>query len=141
GQQIQAGRTIELQVQRPNHLHAQVLSPRRNREMVYDGSTITLLNKVRNFYGTISAPGNLDQALDLASDKFGIEMPLADFIGSDPRKELLEKVVAGRDIGPVSVMGVPCEHLAFTQDNIDWQVWIEEGAKPIPRKFVITYKD
>ena len=38
-------------------------------------------------------------------------------------------------------MGVPCEHLAFSQNNIDWQVWIENGARPVPRKFVITYKD
>jgi len=141
GQQIQAGRTIELEVQRPNHLHAQVISPRRNRELVFDGASITLFNKARNFYGTIAVPGNLDAALDTASDKFGIEMPLADFIGSDPRKDLLEKVVSGEDIGQVNVMGVPCEHLAFNQENIDWQVWIEKDAKPIPRKFVITYKD
>ena len=38
-------------------------------------------------------------------------------------------------------MGVPCEHLAFTQGNIDWQLWIEDGPRPVPRKFVITYKD
>jgi hypothetical protein len=38
-------------------------------------------------------------------------------------------------------MGVSCEHLAFSQNNIDWQVWIENGARPVPRKFVITYKD
>ena len=38
-------------------------------------------------------------------------------------------------------MGVPCEHLVFSQDNIDWQVWIQQGARPVPRKFLITYKD
>ncbi len=41
----------------------------------------------------------------------------------------------------MTVLGVPCEHLAFTQTNIDWQIWIEDGAKPVPRKFLITYKD
>jgi hypothetical protein len=141
GQQIQAGRTLKLQVRRPNRLRAEVQSPRRNRELVYDGSTITLMNKAQNFYGTIKAPGSIDEAMDAASDKFGVAMPLEDFVTSDPYKDLLEKVRSGTDIGPVTVMGVPCEHLAFNQDNVDWQVWIENGPRPVPRKFVITYKD
>jgi hypothetical protein len=141
GKRIQAGRTIELQVLRPNRLHVQVHSPRRNRELTYDGSSITLLNRVNNFYGTIPAPGSIDEALDTASERFDIPMPLEDFIRSDPHRDFVQKVTSGTDIGPVTVMGVPCEHLAFTQDDIDWQIWIEDGAKPVPRKFVITYKD
>ncbi len=141
GQRIQAGRTIELQVRRPNRLRAEVHSPRRNRELVYDGSAITLLNRVQNLYGTIHTSGSLDEAMDVASERFGIPMPLEDFIRSDPHKDLLRKATSAADIGPVTVMGVPCEHLAFTEENIDWQVWIENGARPVPRKFVITYKD
>ncbi len=141
GQRIQAGRTIELQVHRPNKLRAEVHSPRRNRELVYDGRAITLLNRIQNLYGTIRASGSLDEAMDAASERFGIAMPLEDFIRSDPHKDLTQKTTSGADIGPVTVMGVPCENLAFTQDNIDWQLWIENGARPVPRKFVITYKD
>ena len=141
GQRIQAGRTLELHVRRPNRLRAEVHSTRRNRELVYDGSAITLLNRAQNLYGTARASGSLDEAMDVASERFGIAMPLEDFIRSDPHKDLLKKATSGADIGPVTVMGVPCEHLAFTQDNIDWQVWIESGARPVPRKFVITYKD
>ena len=141
GQRVQAGRTIELQVRRPNRLRAEVRSTRRNRELVYDGNAITLFNRAQNFYGTVRASGSLDEAMDVAIERFGIAMPLEDFLRSDPHKDLLQNAVSGVDIGPVSVLGVPCEHLAFTQDNIDWQVWIETGARPVPRKFVITYKD
>jgi hypothetical protein len=141
GQRVQAGRTIDLQVRRPDRLRAEVHSTRRNRELVYDGSGITLFNRAENLYGTVHCSGSLDEAMDVASERFGIAMPLEDFIRSDPHKDLLEKVTSGVDIGPVNVMGVPCEHLAFTQDNIDWQVWIESGARPVPRKFTITYKD
>jgi hypothetical protein len=141
GQRIQAGRTIDLQVRRPNRLRAEVHSPRRNHELIYDGNAITLCNRVQNFYGTVHASGPLDEAMDLAIERFGIAMPLEDFIRSDPHKDLLQKVTSGTDIGPVTVMGVACEHLAFTQDKIDWQVWIESGARPVPRKFVMTYKD
>jgi hypothetical protein len=141
GQRIQADRTIELQVRRPDRFRASVHSTRRNRELLYDGSALTLFNHAQNFYGTAHVSGSLDEAMDAAVERFGITMPLEDFVRSDPGKDLLQSVTSGRDIGPVTVLGVPCEHLMFSQENIDWQIWIEDGAKPVPRKFVITYKD
>lgn len=141
GQQVQVGRTVDLQVRRPDHFHAAVRSARRNRELFYDGKSLTLLNRVQNFYGSIPAPATLDQALDTASDRFGIEMPLEDLVVSDPYQSAMQKIVSGRDIGPVTVLGTPCEHLAFSLGAVDWQIWIEDGMKPVPRKIVITYKD
>jgi len=38
------------------------------------------------------------------------------------------------------VDGVECEHLAFRGVDTDWQIWIETGARPVPRKYVITSK-
>jgi hypothetical protein len=141
GQRIQSGRNVELQVRRPNRLRAVVRSARRDRELLYDGKAFTLFNRVQNFYGTVRTSGSLDEAMDVASERFGVAIPLEDFIRGDPHKDLLAKATSGAYIGPASVLGVPCEHLAFTQTNIDWQIWIENGAKPVPRKFVITYKD
>lgn len=141
GQRIQSGRTVELRVRRPNRLRAEIQSTRRNRELFYDGDALTLLNRAQNFYGTVRTSGSLDKVMDVASERFGIAIPLEDFIRSDPHKDLLQNVTGGVNLGPVSVLGVPCEHLAFTQTNIDWQIWIENGPKPVPRKFVITYKD
>ena len=141
GQRVQAGRTVDLQVRRPNRFHAEVRSTRRNRGLYYDGKTITVLNRVENFYGSIPAPGALDEALDTACERFGITMPLEDVIVSDPYQNAIHKAVSGTDLGPVTVLGVPCEHLAFSLGMVDWQIWIEAGAKPVPRKIVITYKD
>ena len=31
-----------------------------------------------------------------------------------------------------------CDHYAFRQGVFDWQIWITTGAKPLPRKLVIT---
>src|SRR5438552_16895473 len=73
GQRIQAGRTIELQVRRPNRLRAEVHSTRRNRELVYDGSSITLPDRAHNFYGTVHTSGSLDEPMNVASKRSGIE--------------------------------------------------------------------
>ena len=141
GQQVQAGRTIELQVRRPNRFHAEVHSTRRNRGLYYDGTAITLLNRAQAFYGSVPAPATLDEALDVACERFGITMPLEDIMVSDPYQSAIRKVTTGIYLGPVTVLGVACEHLAFSLGKIDWQIWIEQGAVPTPRKIVITYKD
>ena len=141
GQQVQAGRTVELQMRRPDRFHAEVRSTRRNRALYYDGKAITILNRAQNFYGSIPAPATLDEALDVASERFGIALPLEDIVVSDPYKSAMNKITAGIHLGSVTVLGVPCEHLAFTLENVDWQIWIEQGARPVPRKIVITYKD
>lgn len=41
---------------------------------------------------------------------------------------------AGQDF----VAGVLCDHYAFRQGKIDWQIWITNGDQPLPRKVVIT---
>ena len=38
------------------------------------------------------------------------------------------------------VDGVECDHLAFRNLETDWQIWIERGERPLPRKYVITSK-
>jgi hypothetical protein len=141
GQRVQAGRTVVLQLRRPDRFHAEVRSTRRNRGLFYDGKSITLLNRVQNFYGSIPAPASLDEALDVACDRFGFTMPLEDLVVSDPYRNVMQKVVSGYAVGPTTVLGVNCEHLAFSLGAVDWQVWIEDGAKPVPRKIVFTYRD
>lgn len=141
GQRVQAGRTVEIQVRRPDRFHAEIHSTRQSRGLYYDGKAITLLNRVGNFYGAIPAPSTLDEALDLACERFGITMPLEDLIVADPYRSAMRNVVSGCDLGPVSVLGIACEHLAFSQNAIDWQIWIETGSAAVPRKLVITYKD
>jgi hypothetical protein len=52
----------------------------------------------------------------------------------------MANVIESKHIGQGVVDGVECEHLAFRGPETDWQIWIEPGAKPVPRKYVITSK-
>lgn len=141
GQRVQSGRNVMIQIRRPNRFRAEMRSTRRSRGLIYDGKSLTLVDRVGNYFGTIPAPALMDEALDVAVRQFGISLPLEDFIVLDPYQSAMRQVTSGVYIGPVTVLGVPCEHLAFSQGSIDWQVWIQEGPVPVPRKVVITYKD
>ena len=141
GQRIQIGKEVLLQVKRPNRFHIEMKSPRRHNDFYYDGKSITLYNSVKKFYGSFDAPASMDDALDLADDKFGVDLPLEDLIVSDPYKNALDHAVKGLYLTTVSVLGVPCEHLAFTDGKIDWQLWIDKSDGTTLRKAVLTYLD
>ena len=36
------------------------------------------------------------------------------------------------------IRGVECDHLAFRTDEVDWQIWIAQGDRPYPCRYVIT---
>ncbi|HTL18811.1 MAG TPA: DUF2092 domain-containing protein, partial [Patescibacteria group bacterium] len=140
GEKIQFSRLMDLEVKRPNRLHAEIHSPHSQRGFWYDGGSLTVLDRKRNLFSTAAMPPNLDDAIDAARDQFGIDLPMVDLAISDPFTNAMAKVRSARYFGLAPAMGFMCHHLAFTQENIDWQVWIQEGPQPLIRKFVITHK-
>ena len=44
-------------------------------------------------------------------------------------------------MGPAKIGGVECDHYAYRQANVDWQVWIAKGKSPLPCKLVVTTTD
>jgi hypothetical protein len=126
-------------VERPNHDAADASGDTLNRAAWYDGRTVTILDKEDNVYATIDAPATIDATFDKLEDDYGVVLPLADFLYSDPYAVLMEDVTYGRYLGIHQAAGVACHHLAFSQDTIEWQVWIDAGEQPFPRKLVISY--
>ncbi len=126
-------------VERPNHFAADATGDTLNRASWYDGRTVTVLDKEHNVYATIEAPGTIDATLDKLQDEYGVVLPLVDVLYSDPYAVLMEGVTYGRYLGLHQAAGVDCHHLAFSQATIEWQIWIDAGDKPLPRKLVISY--
>jgi hypothetical protein len=126
-------------VERPNHVAADATGDTLNRASWYDGRTVTVLDKENNVYATIEAPGTIDATFDKLEDEYGVVLPLADLLYADPYAVLMASVTYGRYLGLHQAAGVECHHLAFSQDTIEWQIWIDAGDKPLPRKLVISY--
>ncbi len=140
GEKLQFVRQAEMQVKRPGKLHAEIHSPHSARGFWFDGKSLTILDRQRSFYSSEPISGNLDSALDQAREQLGVDLPLVDLAVSDPYRNAMAKVTKGIYLGLSPAMGYTCHHLAFVQDNIDWQVWIQDGPQPLIRKFVITHK-
>ena len=128
---------IDLEADR---VQVEIRSPKRSRGLWYDGQSLTLLDRRHNLYGTVAVPETIDKVLDAANDKFGINFPLEDLLVNDPYASASAAIKGGVFFGQVTVLGTPCQHIAFSTDVVDWQLWIQDGPNPLPRKLVITYK-
>jgi hypothetical protein len=140
GQTLQLGRSMEIFVRRPDRLRGNMNRGGFDQEFYYDGKSITLFTKGVNYYATTEASSNIEAALDDAEESVGLVAPFADLISRNAYDNLIEDVMLGYYVGLSNVFGVECHHLAFRGEETDWQIWIENSEKPLPRKFMITSK-
>jgi hypothetical protein len=137
GEIITDNRTNTLLAVSPNLLRAELKSDEKDVFLFYDGKNFTVYGKLVNYYATVPAPATTGQLVDKVYSDYGIEIPLVDLFKWGTDDSAIRKITSAFDAGPSTVQGITCEHYAFRQEGLDWQIWIQLGEYPLPRKFVI----
>jgi len=137
GYKVQNNEHSFITVQRPNKLRAEVSGDIRNRTFVYDTGKLTMYSPDDAVYVLVDAPDTLGGMIGNLLDA-GVEMPLIDVLYQAAAGTLTEAVRSGILVGTSKIDGAACDQLAFRQANVDWQLWVEQGDRPLPRKIVIT---
>ena len=138
GQKVQFAGNADYKVRRPNGFAVTVSDDRRVRQFLYDGKTFTVFSPRMGFYATVPAKPTIREMMATAYDKFKIELPLADLFRWGTDDDHRDKITSGVTVGYAKINGVDTDQYAFREGNIDWQVWIQRGDKPLPQKIVIT---
>ena len=138
GQKLQHTATADMDVERPNKLRALMHSARSERELIYDGKTVTLYTPAQKYYSAVEFDGTIGELINRLEARFGVELPLSDLFLWGTAAAPLDKIESAMNAGQDFVGDDLCDHYAFRQGKIDWQVWITTGSKPLPRKIVIT---
>ena len=141
GTRIDLDVSASVLISRPNRLRAERKGDLVSQVFYYNGKTLTLYNPADKVYATVAAPGTLEGMLDLARTQLDIVAPASDLIYRGAYDILMTDVTQGFVVGKGVVEGVRCDHLAFRAPHVDWQIWIQEGKQPLPRKLVITTRD
>ena len=139
-EKIQFTNSGEALLSRPDKLRAHRVGGYADVELVFDGKTASVHGRHINAFAQFDAPGSVDQLIEALRAGHGVALPGADFLLSRPYDVLVADVMEAKHIGRGVIDGVECEHLAFRNFDTDWQLWVEVGDKPIPRKLVITSK-
>ena len=138
GQKVQYEGTVDLKVRRPDRLTVDISSDRRNERIFYDGKTFTVYQPTLGYFASFNAPATLHELVDVLEKKYAVDLPLADLFRLGTSQEQLRAIQGARMIGYSTIKGSVCAHYAFHQADVDWELWIQEGAQPLPRKLVIT---
>jgi hypothetical protein len=137
GQKVKYSGSVVLKVRRPDRLRMDIDSDRRQEHHYYDGKTFTVFGDRVGYWAQFQAPPTLAELKEVL-EKRGIDMPLADLFYWGTDQDGTAKVRTATLIGTSNLNGVPCDHYAFRQADIDWEIWIEQGPRPLPHKIVIT---
>lgn len=137
GQIVTDSRKDTLLAARPNRLRVELKSDDKNVLLFYDGKNFTVYGKLVNYYATVPAPPTIGELISKVDNDYGIEIPLVDLFMWGTDQSTIKKITSAMDLGPSTVNDITCEHYAFRQDGLDWQIWIQLGDFPLPRKIVI----
>ena len=139
GQKVQLDGVARYKVRRSNAFAIDIVSDSWNRQYIYNGREFTLYAPKLGFYATVPAPATNQATIAMIGDRFGISLPLDDLFrwssADGARADALESAFL---VGTDTIDGVKTNHYAFREGKIDWQIWIQQGDQPLPRKLVIV---
>ena len=141
GQKLQYSASGSVAVERPGKLHVSRKGAFVDAELTFDGKTISIYGKKANVYGQLESPGpTIDDAVEEVRAATGFDAAGADLFAADSYAVLTEDATKGVYVSSDPIGGVECDHLAFRNPRVDWQVWVKKGEQPLPLKYVITTK-
>jgi len=139
GQRIQLEGVAKYKIRRPGFV-IDYDSDIKSRRFIYDGKNFTVYSPKLGFYATVPAPGTNREVLDTIYQKFGIALPLEDLFrwGDGSSAARVQAFKSAYNVGTATIDGVPTDHYAFREADIDWEIWIQQGDQPLPKKLVIV---
>ena len=138
GQKLQFLHSGDVTLQRPGKLHSVRKGAAGAAEIFLDGKTLSLYGKSANAFLQFDA-SSVDAAVD-AVHKLGFDAPGADFLSDKPLDPAKTDMISGVHVGMTYVDGVEVHQLAFRGKDVDWQLWVTSGERPLPVRYVVTTK-
>jgi hypothetical protein len=139
GQKVLVDGVARYKVRRPAGFVIDVESNMKTRRFFYDGKQFTIVAPKLGYFATVAAPPTNREALEVLWTRYRVALPLEDlFRWSDPSGARDVSLESGFRAGTAIVDGVETEQYVFREPGFDWQVWIQTGDQPLPRKIVIV---
>jgi hypothetical protein len=142
GQKIEFGERRKLVVNRPDRLSVETeRSDGARTAAVFTGTDMVLVDLTNGVYASERQPGSLDEGILHFVSDLGMRLPLAALLMSRLPLEFERRVRSIDYVEKTNLFATPSHHLAARGDTVDFQVWVTDGAQPLPLRVVLTYKN
>jgi hypothetical protein len=132
--------TRRVVMRRPSALAFTTTGEARDGAAWYDGKHVTLVSNTDKVWARGPMPPTLDEALDFISAEYAIQMPTADLLYSSPYDAVMTPDTTGGWVDVQTIGSRRCDHLAYTQPVVDWEIWLDEQRR-LPCRARIVYKN
>jgi hypothetical protein len=139
GPKIRLSGAVDVAVARPGSLYVDYRDDVQDRLVWLEGGQATLVDPVGGTYAQVSGPKDIDGMVAKLEKEYGVSLPLGDLAESDPHAVLTRGIGLAHYVGVHNVEGIFCHHVVLQSKDIDLQIWVEVGDKPLPRKLVFDY--
>jgi len=141
GERIEFGGAREVIVERPDRLRIDVVDRDGDREILaYDGREIWIASPTLRAFARAPHAGPVEGLIDRLAD-LDAPLPLADLIDPGVADRLRPQVESASRVGLVRLDGRVCEQIAYRTADVDFQLFVEPGDAPIPRRIVVDYRE
>jgi hypothetical protein len=141
GRFLHIGHALKVVVRRPDRLRADVDGDDGVNQLFYDGKTLVLYSPAKKEYLSIPVPDTIEGMLKEATNRMGLDFPLADFLGADPNKAILAGVSEAKVVNDVTIDGVLSRHLTlFQPPGLELEIWLTKNEQSLPEQLFITYR-
>lgn len=130
--------TVEVHVRRPNMVRVHSTSPQGDRDLYYNGKSVTVIDHANLSYKVDRAPSTIDKFVAAYTHEWAAYPPLADLITSAPYDQIAQANGKISMLADEVVDGEPCVHVFCDGAVEDWDVWISKNDQ-LPRQFDVVY--
>ena len=141
GKVVDIARTRSFVVKRPGALAFRTVGGEMGGGSgTYDGKSLTLVWPEQKAYARVNMPPTIDAALERLEEHFNMALPVGDLLHGNAYGVLVGPEMTGRYVGREQVGAAECDHVAFTHQRVDWELWVAASGEPTPCRIVITTK-
>jgi thiol-disulfide isomerase/thioredoxin/outer membrane protein assembly factor BamB len=108
--------------------------------VVCDGTKLFTSVAALKKYTETDAPGSFETiGTDPIVAATTQSLLIGELLADDPYAKLMEGVKTARHVGTEMQGGTECHHLAFTQDQFLWELWVPVAGDPTPRRSTFDF--
>jgi hypothetical protein len=142
GVRLEAEAVQQLWLDRPSRMFTTaVRDDGTSDKMWYREKTLTHLKVDTREYVQVSVPETIDEMLAYTKERFELPGALNGFLRNDAESWFLSGTRTAMYLGERLVQEIECEYVLLRKQDVDIQVWIRKGARPLPVKYSIMWND
>lgn len=109
---------------RDEGFYSYTVSGEDTREYFFDGASFVVNDVEENAYAAVPFNGTFNALIDRLEAEYDIQLPIGKLMSDTLTADLLSDAESAAYVDLTTVGGRPAHHLAFSNYERDWQIWV-----------------